>query len=140
MKKHNRHNGYLKAPRAHSRMQDAFQADVRELNELSEGDKETLQSDVASNFAFVFSESVESNPLLRFIIDQRIQRGIESYGERLRCHNGRNPKVDCLEEIADAILYCNQIAMRIKPATESFDAINAVQMLIECFNKVAKIG
>lgn len=140
MRKHNKHNSHLKHPRAHSRMQDAFQADVQEFNSLSECDKETLQSDVASNFAFVFSESVENDPLLRFIIDQRIQRGIESYGERLKCHNGRNPKVDCLEEIADAILYCNQIAMRIKPAPKSFEAINAVQMLIECFNKVAKIG
>jgi len=41
-------------------------------------------------------------------IDARMEKGLETYGEKLRAHNGRDPLVDAYEEVLDLAVYLRQ--------------------------------
>lgn len=42
-------------------------------------------------------------------LQARVELGERRYGERLRCHNGRDAKLDLYQELLDASLYCRQV-------------------------------
>ena len=46
--------------------------------------------------------------LVKADIDQRIEKGLETYGEKLRAHNGRDPLIDAYEEVLDLANYLRQ--------------------------------
>jgi len=46
--------------------------------------------------------------LLSLDIEARIESGRQKYGERLTSHNGRNAKMDLLQELYDGINYARQ--------------------------------
>lgn len=41
-------------------------------------------------------------------IEVRAQKGLETYGERLTSHNGRDPELDLYQELLDAFNYSGQ--------------------------------
>ena len=41
-------------------------------------------------------------------IDDRMEKGLQTYGEKLRAHNGRDPLVDAYEEVLDLAVYLRQ--------------------------------
>ena len=58
------------------------------------------------------------SPRLQRFLAGRIARGVETYGERLTAHNGRDALRDATEELADALLYLHQARMEGQPADE----------------------
>lgn len=42
-------------------------------------------------------------------LKQREQKGIETYGESLRSHNGRDPLIDAYQEALDLAVYLRQV-------------------------------
>ena len=42
------------------------------------------------------------------ILAQRVEQGRETYGTELQTHNGRDPHLDAMEELVDAVLYLEQ--------------------------------
>lgn len=42
------------------------------------------------------------------ILAQRVEQGRETYGTELQTHNGRDPHLDALTELVDAVLYLEQ--------------------------------
>lgn len=57
----------------------------------------------------------------------RREMGRARYGDELRAHNGRDPWVDCLQEMLDAIVYATQASIEARPmpdeAREALDAL-----------------
>jgi hypothetical protein len=58
--------------------------------------------------------SVDVAPLVIADIEARIRKGIETYGQPLRTHNGRDPLWDAYEEQIDRLLYSRQAIEEIK--------------------------
>ena len=52
-------------------------------------------------------------------IDRRTARGIETYGQPLMTHNGRDVKRDMLEELLDFCQYQQQRIMELEDGRES---------------------
>ena len=50
-----------------------------------------------------------SSDIVKFLIGERRKFGIEKYGTELMSHNGRNMKKDLLEELIDALVYCEGV-------------------------------
>jgi hypothetical protein len=61
--------------------------------------------------------SVDVAPLVIQDIEARIRRGIETYGQPLRTHNGRSALRDLYEELLDAAVYCRQLIEEQEPTT-----------------------
>ena len=45
---------------------------------------------------------------IKNLLEERLQKGVETYGTRLYTHNGRDSYRDAVEEFADAVLYLTQ--------------------------------
>jgi hypothetical protein len=81
----------------------------------------------------------------------RIQQGIETYGQALRTHNGRDAVEDALQESADAVLYLTQ-ALAEEQQREVDESINrrlrllwamrqrAVSLFVELMAMVERLG
>ena len=41
-------------------------------------------------------------------IDERMEEGLKTYGEKLRPHNGRDPLIDAYQEVLDLAVYLRQ--------------------------------
>jgi hypothetical protein len=61
--------------------------------------------------------SVDVAPLVIQDIEARIRKGIETYGQPLRTHNGRSALRDLYEEILDAAVYLRQLIEEQEPST-----------------------
>ena len=46
--------------------------------------------------------------LVQADIDERMEKGFKTYGEKLRAHNGRDPLVDAYQEVLDFAVYLRQ--------------------------------
>src|SRR5690554_990645 len=51
----------------------------------------------------------EIGKLVLHDIEKRIEKGIDTYGEPLKAHNGRNAMVDAYEEALDLAIYLRQV-------------------------------
>jgi len=50
-----------------------------------------------------------SSDVVKHLIKERRKFGIKKYGTELMSHNGRDMKKDLLEEILDALVYCEGV-------------------------------
>ena len=57
---------------------------------------------------------VEIGPLVKADIDARVAKGIETYGEPLRAHNGRDALIDLYQEMLDGVMYFRQLIEELK--------------------------
>jgi hypothetical protein len=69
--------------------------------------------------------SVDVAPLVIQDIEARIRRGIETYGQPLRTHNGRDALWDAYEEQIDGALYLRQAIEEIKDLRAEIAALRA---------------
>jgi hypothetical protein len=56
-------------------------------------------------------------------MEQRIQFGEKKYGVRLRTRNGRDPLLDCYQELLDGAVYAKQAEMEGRDSDETFKLI-----------------
>jgi len=61
----------------------------------------------------------EIAPLVIKDIEARIEKGIATYGEPLRSHNGRSAMRDMYEELLDAAIYCKQVLVEHQAALDT---------------------
>ena len=52
---------------------------------------------------------VDVGDLVKADIEKRIAKGVETYGERLQTHNGRDALIDAYEEALDLCMYLRQV-------------------------------
>ena len=77
-------------------------ADLKEVIDNFNWDKSIpMDAVVKVNFADLADEVKQD-------IENRIVKGVQTYGERLRINNGRNALLDAYEEILDLALYIKQ--------------------------------
>lgn len=67
---------------------------------------------------------------------QRVAIGIQTYGQPLYTHNGRDARRDCVEELADATLYAFQMYLEsegksYKERRKLFNVYQSVQAVYE---------
>ena len=53
-------------------------------------------------------EGREIGELVLSDIEDRIKKGVETYGEPLKANNGRNPLIDAYQEALDLAIYLRQ--------------------------------
>lgn len=69
-----------------------------------------------------FLEGVEATqPVVADLLRDRRQFGLDKYGTLLRTHNGRDPRIDALQEGLDQIVYLEQCRLE---ALDKKDRVN----------------
>ena len=69
-----------------------------------------------------FLEGVEATqPVVADLLRDRRQFGLDKYGTLLRTHNGRDPRIDALQEGLDQIVYLEQARLE---ALDKKDRVN----------------
>ena len=89
------------------------------LNELEARLKGLPKEDVEERLEF-YSEA----------IDDRVEEGKAHYGTTLKTHNGRDARIDALQEIADFLFYVKQLQMEGKLDVNSYEKIMRKELYV----------
>lgn len=75
---------------------------------------------------------------VRALLESRKKFGYEKYGTHLQANNGRDPYVDCLEELGDALVYLRQCVEEAPPEWRSYLRIQFVELasVVACLDAV----
>ena len=63
-------------------------------------------------------------------IDDRVEEGKAHYGTTLKTHNGRDARIDALQEIADFLFYVKQLQMEGKLDVNSYEKIMRKELYV----------
>ena len=89
-----------------------------------------------------FLEGVEATqPVVADLLRDRRQFGLDKYGTLLRTHNGRDPRIDALQEGLDQIVYLEQARLEALDKKDRVNVrlftklrLNAISIVDKLFN------
>jgi hypothetical protein len=70
----------------------------------------------SGNIVWLVLDDKAGSRVLRDLLHDRAMQGFKRYGKSLRSHNGRDPRADLVQELADAAFYACQMEMEGGPS------------------------
>lgn len=60
-------------------------------------------------------------PYLKARIDERTEKGVQTYGEPLTTFNGRDPREDAFQELLDLVQYQEQVIQELRARVKELE-------------------